>query len=256
MSYPRHRPRKPGLVSVQSCLKDRIQPLVAQALRLHQAEFGEGRDIHHDGILPNIGRLYQIHISGRDRSWLRVGTSEWELNFDDMSRYQSEAKWRRNGRFLSNAWGRQQPGQPIRRPGLRAFVIGANGKRHTELFLLPDGTAMGTRTELGLTYDCWRRSRHHRWLVRREQIIRELKPFASDAWIAEHLTSWWPGKLGRDKPRGMWRTRFYALQEELRWDRPRARSRRVFRPKVMLPGQPLPPVVRSGRKYGAFMSDE
>ena len=92
MSYPRHRPRKPGLVSVQSCLKDRIQPLVAQALRLHQAEFGEGRDIHHDGILPNIGRLYQIHISGRDRSWLRVGTSEWELNFDDMSRYQSEAK--------------------------------------------------------------------------------------------------------------------------------------------------------------------
>ncbi len=126
-----------------------IQPLIQEAIDRHVSDV-EG--------MCRFGR-YRVHI-GPAGSWLEIGDRKWEIAIQDVTRYVADGR-RKNSRFMTKAFGRMYSSRqlPVRR-GCRISVIGANGRRHTELF--KTDTGIWTRTEGGIGYDIWRLSNKHR----------------------------------------------------------------------------------------------
>jgi hypothetical protein len=185
-----------------------IQPLIREVLSLHDRT----KDIDHDGLCA-FG-WYHLHIAVAGRSWLRIGDREWEIVAQDVTRHVADAR-RRNSRLMSGAWARIQPRQPSIRDGLRALVIGRDGRRAAHIYKTDAG--LGTRTECGIGYDIRRLSNKHRHLFQRTILLAELLPAASGQMIKEMAESgWWP-EHAHQRPPGMWRSRFRQIQESLRW---------------------------------------
>jgi hypothetical protein len=185
---------------------------------------------------------YRVHI-GPDGAWLEMGGRRWEIAIQDVTRHVSDGR-RRNSRLMTAAWARQHQSRQIPvRPGCRISVIGVNGRRHTELFKTEAG--LGTRTELGIGYDIWRLSSKHRLWRKRRVLIAEVCPLASEAAIQEKAESgWWP--TDRQRPAGMWRSRFQVIQAALR-DNRHMNGKRVYKgreqwmAKLPPPSSSLPP---------------
>jgi hypothetical protein len=212
-----------------------VQPIVQAAIDqlLERGMLEEDFDV--DGSC-RFGR-YRVHI-GPDGAWLEIGDRKWEIAIQDVTRYVADGR-RRNSRLMPTAWGRQYQSRQIPvRAGARISVIGANGRKHTAIFKTEAG--LGTRTELGIGYDIWRLSNKHRLWKKRRILIAEVCPLASEAAIQEKAESgWWPSD--KQRPAGMWRSRFQIIQAALR-ENEHINGKRVYKGREQWNAKLPPPM--------------
>jgi hypothetical protein len=205
--------------------------------------YPDSTNVDHDGLCE-FG-WYHLHAAAHGRSWIRIGGREWEIAIQDVSRPISDGR-RPNSRAMPQAWARIQPRPPAIRSGFRAFVVGRDGRRATDLYKTDAG--LGTRTELGISYQIRRLSRRRRHLFQKAKLIAELQPLASEENVRKQAEmGFWP-EHDRQRPRGMWRSRFRTIREALRWGPGRAIvAKHVYQGKAIwekrLPPVPPPPIV-------------
>jgi hypothetical protein len=205
--------------------------------------YPDSTNVDHDGLSP-FG-WYHLHVSPAG-SWLELGGRRWEIEVQDASRPVADGR-RSNSRAMTDAWARTQPRPPSIRACLRAFVVGRDGRRATDLYKIND--EIGSRTELGISYQIRRLSGKRRHLFQKAKLIAELSPLMTEAAARERAeTGFWP-EHDRQRPKGMWRSRFRKIQDALRQGPGKAIvAKRVHNGKVIWekrlpPPLPPPPIV-------------
>src|SRR5437763_16600545 len=117
---------KASCPTTTNALRIPVQPWVREAVELNRVKIDNKQVIDVDGWCP-FGR-YQVHITDQGRSWLRISDREWELAFQNVTRFQSDGR-RKNSRMMPTAWGRQQPRQLPGWRGFRAAGAVRDGRR-------------------------------------------------------------------------------------------------------------------------------
>ncbi len=238
---------KRRLFSQSECRFQKIQVLVNEALAAYRLAVREGRaapnaDVNYKGYSAAIDRWFDIHIAHdrrQGRSSITIGDRSWPLVFTDNGHYRSKI-----GKFMPNAWAKNQPKQVDRLQVDRCYVQGNDGLNAIALFRLPRSKVVGTKYELDLSKAGWCCSSPRRRRMRREELIREVVPMISDIRAMELAKwGWWP-RLKKERPRFMARERFDAIQIELRDGTPRARRRGhgayIFKGRDRMLPKPVP----------------
>jgi len=174
MAHPR-RDRPYGYFLIEHCAKQPITPLFRDALQ-------KGRGQVHRGWLPNFDdEPYSIFLSNEPEfvgSWIRVGNAGFNLSFDLFQRWRNERGWMKpNPNFGGRAW---------QVPSYQAYAVGLDGKRHSYLLMTPT-RLIGCAGDLEAVYSKANRlSKKQGRTSRRHQLIKQILPWVSDAWLAEN----------------------------------------------------------------------
>jgi hypothetical protein len=181
MARPHPRPRQFGYFLVEECRREKIQPIFRQALK-------KGRGQVHRGWLFD-DQPYSIFISTQPDyagSWLKVGNAGWHLSFDLFKRWRNHRSWTR-------------PGFGWQIPSYQAYVVGLDNKRYTYLLMTPT-RLIGTVGDLDAAYTTTSRlNKKQRRIHRRHQILKQIFPWATPAWLAVHADAYVP--RDQDKPK-------------------------------------------------------
>jgi hypothetical protein len=119
-------------------------------------------------------------------SWIKIGNAGFHLSFDLFQRWRNHRSWTR-------------PGFGWQVPSYQAYAVGLDGRRYAYLLMTPT-CLIGTVGDMDAAYTTGSRlSKKQRRALRRRQLIKQIFPWASDAWLAVNADAYVP--RDQDKPK-------------------------------------------------------